>query len=191
MEKSNAVLVETYGETAVVIFNRPSIRSPLSVFVVERLREILCEIANGEQFARVVFTGRENVFASGADLKEIASVNKDTAREFAKRGQNLMNQIADLEQETVAAINGFCFGGALDLAVACDRRIAAPEAVFCHPGASLGIITGWSGTQRLPKLIGEARALELFLTTKQIPAAEALRINLIDRISENPLEDAI
>jgi enoyl-CoA hydratase/carnithine racemase len=102
-----------------------------------------------------------------------------------------MKLIAEAPQTTLAAVNGYCFGGALDLAVACDKRIAAPDAVFCHPGVSLGIITGWSGTQRLPRLIGEAKALEMFLTAKRVGAREALKIGLIDRIAENPLRESL
>lgn len=102
-----------------------------------------------------------------------------------------MNKIANAKPPTVAAINGYCFGGALDLALACDKRIAAPNAVFCHPGANLGIVTGWGGTQRLPRLIGETRALEMFLTAKKVAANEALQIGLVDEIAENPLANAL
>jgi len=77
------------------------------------------------------------------------------------------------------------------LALACDKRIASPSAVFSHPGANLGIITGWGGTQRLPRLVGEAKALEMFLTAKRVEAREALEINLINKISENPLEESL
>jgi enoyl-CoA hydratase/carnithine racemase len=102
-----------------------------------------------------------------------------------------MKKIADAKQTTIAVINGFCFGGALDLALACDKRIASPNAVFSHPGANLGIVTGWGGTKRLPRLVGEAKALEIFLTAKRVAAVEALRIGLIDKISENPLAELL
>jgi enoyl-CoA hydratase/carnithine racemase len=102
-----------------------------------------------------------------------------------------MNKIATSKKETAAAINGFCFGGALDLALACNKRIASPDAMFSHPGAKLGIITGWGGTQRLPRLIGEAKALEMFLTAKRVNAVEALRIGLIDKISKNPVAELL
>ncbi len=188
---SNALIIKTHAETLIIQFNRPEIRSPLSIFVVERLKEVLKEAAENVSIKKIIFTGKADVFASGADLREIAKLNAKTAKDFAKRGQDLMKQIVDAPQTTIAAINGFCFGGALDLAVACDKRIAAPDAVFCHPGVSLGIITGWSGTQRLPRLIGEAKALEMFLTAKRIGAKEALKIGLIDRIAENPLRESL
>jgi enoyl-CoA hydratase len=184
---NEAVIVEKLNRTIIVKFNRPEIRSPLSIAVLEVLHRTIDEIKINEKIRTVIFTGAKDVFASGADLREIARVTGASAREFALRGQSLMNKIENLDQLTIAAINGFCFGGALDLALACGERIAAPNAQFSHPGASLGIMTGWGGTQRLPHLIGEAKALEMFLTTKRIDANEALRIGLIDEISDNPL----
>ena len=185
---SNALIVENFAKSRIIKFNRPEIRSPLSIFVLERLNAILDEITADSGIETIIFTGAGDVFASGADLREIAGTTKEWAREFALRGQNLMSKIASANQTTIAAINGFCFGGALDLALACDRRIAAPNAQFSHPGVNLGIITGWGGTQRLPRLIGEASALEMFLTAKIVDANEALRIGLIDEIAENPQE---
>ena len=188
---SNAIELEYLAENLIIRFNRPEIRSPLSVSVLEELNEILDETAKNKSIKKIIFTGKDDVFASGADLREIAEINKDTAKDFARRGQNLMNKIANSKKLTIAAINGFCFGGALDLALACDKRIASPNAQFSHPGVGLGIITGWSGTQRLPRLIGESAALEMFLTAKRIDANEALRIGLIDKISDELLADAL
>jgi enoyl-CoA hydratase/carnithine racemase len=176
---------------AIICLIRPEIRNPLSVSILENLHEILDETIQNQNVKKVVFTGSGNVFASGANLREIAKITKETAKEFAVRGQTLMKKIVDAPQTMIAAINGYCFGGALDLALACHTRIASPNAVFCHPGADLGIVTGWGGTQRLPRLIGEAKALELFLTAKRITAEEALSIGLISEISENPLESAL
>ena len=188
---SRALAVENRPETLVIRFNRPEIRSPLSIFVLEELHEILDKAVNNKALQTIVFTGVGDVFASGADLREIAAIKSQTAHEFARRGQNLMNIIAAARQTTIAAVNGFCFGGALDLALSCDRRIASLNAVFSHPGVNLGIITGWGGTQRLPRLVGKAAALEMFLTAKIVDANEALRIGLVDEITENPLEFSI
>jgi len=124
-------------------------------------------------------------------LREIAAVDGATAREFAIRGQSLFGLIADRSDTTIAAVNGFCFGGALDLALACGRRIASPDAIFSHPGANLGIITGWGGTQRLPRLIGEANAIEMLFMAKRVTAPEALAIGLIDAIADDPLKAAV
>jgi len=188
---SESVLLEQIENKLVVRFNRPEIRSPLSINVLEKLHAVTDNILIDQTIQTVIFTGTDNVFASGADLREIAKVNGDTAREFALRGQTLMIKIAAMPQTTIAAVNGFCFGGALDLALACDKRIASPNAIFSHPGANLGIITGWGGTQRLPRLVGEAKALEIFLTAKRVTAEEALDIGLIDKISENPLRESL
>lgn len=183
--------VESINDSAVIRFTRPKIKNPLSVETLEALKTIFPALESNENIAKIIFTGSGDTFASGANLREIAEITKDTAKEFALRGQRLMNKISNSKQTTIAAINGFCFGGALDLALACNVRIASPDAVFCHPGANLGIITGWGGTQRLPRLIGEAAALEMFLTAKRVTAREALKIGLIDKITENPLSDSI
>ncbi len=181
---ADSLAVEFIKDKIVIRFTCPEIRNPLSIAVLERLDRILDELLNQRQSKTIIFTGTKDVFASGANLREIAGITEDTAREFALRGQNLMRKIAKVN--TIAAINGFCFGGALDLALACRIRIAAPNALFSHPGANLGIITGWGGTQRLPRLVGEAAALEMFLTAKKVSAEEALQIGLIDVITENP-----
>lgn len=181
--------IENCGTSVIIRFARPEIRSPLSVAVLDAIERLIDRL--GDEVKRLVFTGVGDVFASGADLREISALTKGTARDFALRGQKLMNRIATTERETTAAINGFCFGGALDLALACERRIASPEATFCHPGARLGIITGWGGTQRLPRLIGEANALEMFFTASPISATEALRIGLVDEIAADPVLAAL
>lgn len=186
----NVGLTSEVREKAFVIrFDRPKIRNPLSIPVLESLTSIFADGLEG--FKAVIFTGTGDVFASGADLREIAAVTPEIAGEFALRGQDIMNRIADLPQPTIAAINGICFGGALDLAIACRHRIASPNAVFSHPGANLGIITGWGGTQRLPRLVGQANALEMFFTAGRVDADEALRIGLVDMIAENALDAAL
>ena len=102
-----------------------------------------------------------------------------------------MNAVAAFPTPTVAAIRGYCMGGGLDLALACDRRIAASHALFAHRGAALGLITGWGGTQRLPRLIGKARALQMFLVAEKVHAAQALQIGLINAIAADPLAAAL
>ena len=138
-----------------------------------------------------MFTGSAASFASGADLREIANVTGENAPAFARKGQQLMQRIADLPQRTVAAINGYCFGGALDLALACDLRIALPAAKFAHPGAGLGIITGWGGTQRLPRLVGWGNSLEMFFTAEAIGADRAFQIGLVDLVADDILRNEL
>ncbi len=188
---SDAVRVEKHDSTIVVRFARPAIRNPLSVSVLTQLHEIVESCRLDIETELLIFTGTDDVFASGADLREISGVTSETAVTFAERGQELMAKIAELPQRTIAAINGFCFGGALDLALACDKRIASPNAKFAHPGAGLGIITGWGGTQRLPRLIGRSAALEMFFTASPVDAERALQLGLIDAIDDDPLQAAL
>ena len=185
-----AIIVEKIGKSAVIRFNRPAIKNPLSVAALERLERIFVARNSDKTVEKIIFTGSGDTFASGANLNEVAALTEETAREFGLRGQNLMQKIYRSEKITVAAIDGFCMGGALDLALSCRRRIASPRSVFAHPGASLGIITGWSGTQLLPRLVGKKKAFEIFLTAKKVSAGEALKIGLIDEISVNPLQCA-
>jgi enoyl-CoA hydratase/carnithine racemase len=187
--ESKAVELAIENDIAVIRFNRPKERNPLSVAVLNELDIYISAL--DENLKAVIFTGSEDVFASGANLREIAALKTEReVREFGLRGQRLMQKISDFPFPTIAAVNGFCFGGAFDLALSCSIRIANPTAVFSHPGANLGIITGWGGTQRLPRIIGEAAALEMFLTAKRITAEEALKINLVSQISESVLESA-
>lgn len=186
---SKAIELESLPNSLVIRFNRPAMRSPLSLFVLTELHEILDRLLAEKQTPNIVFTGKDDVFASGADLREIAALSSEKAREFGLYGQSLMEKIT--RSNAVAAVNGYCFGGALDLALACRKRIASQNAQFSHPGANLGIMTGWGGTQRLPRLVGQGAALEMFFTAKRVSAAEALAIGLIDGISTNPLETAL
>ena len=188
---SQAILVENIGNAVVLRFNRPEIKNPLSIETLEELKELFTSAESNPAIEKIIFTGSGDTFASGANLNEIAKLDENTAREFGRRGQAMMQHIYYSGKSTVAAVDGFCMGGALDLAMSCKKRIASSRSIFSHPGVGLGIITGWSGTQILPRLVGEARALELFLTAKRIDADEALRIKLIDEISGTPLDDAL
>ena len=185
---SSAVSLERIENSLVIRFVRPEIRNPLSVEVVEYITSIVEEL--DPSVGRVIFTGTSEVFAAGADLREIDKVSVEEAKEFALRGQRLMNSVNALP-DTVAAINGFCFGVSLDLALSCRRRIAVATAEFCHPGVGLGIITGWGGTQRLPRLVGETAALEMFMTARRVSAEDALRIGLIDEVTNDPVMAAV
>jgi enoyl-CoA hydratase len=138
----------------------------------------------------IILTGSDDVFLSGANIRELTKLDIQTARMFSKKGQALTRSIAESKATTIAAINGYCMGGGLDFALACDIRIASSSAVFAHPGARLGIITGWGGTQRLPRLIGKTKALELFSTARRFSSAEALKAGLITRIADPVLEEA-
>ena len=184
---SNPIEIVRDHEALLVKFARPDIRNPLSSEVLSELETIVGAITNDTNVRRLIFTGSGDVFASGANLNEIGELTPGAAEEFGRRGQALMGNIARLSVVTVAAINGYGLGGALDLALACRKRIAAPGATFCHPGAGLGIITGWGGTQRLPRLIGQPLALEMFFTALPIPAQRAIEIGLVDAVVRDPV----
>jgi enoyl-CoA hydratase/carnithine racemase len=139
----------------------------------------------------LVIAGNNKFFSAGADLKEIADLNGPAAYEFSKMGEELMSAIENFPAPVYAAISGYCMGGGLDLALACHRRIAAPHAIFGHRGAALGLITGWGGTQRLPRLIGKARALEMFVAAEKISVERAFRMGLIDGIAADPVAEAV
>ena len=186
-----SIVAERSGQSLVIRFARPERRNPLTVDILNELHGLIDSIEADLGVEKLIFTGTDGVFASGADLRELDALTSTSAKEFAVRGQSLMNKIADLTIGTVAAINGFCFGGALDLALACKTRIASPEAVLSHPGVGLGIITGWGGTQRLPRLLGSAYASEIFLSAKRMTSIEALKIGLVDEISPEPLTRAL
>ncbi len=183
--------IERIGVYVIVKFVRPELKNPLSIETLVLLNEKFSDLETDEDIVRIIFTGSGNTFAAGADLNEIAKLTSKNVREFGLRGQNLMQKIANSKKETIAAIDGYCIGGALDLALSCNVRIAAPRSVFAHPGVNLGIITGWGGTQMLPRLIGEARAMEMFLTGRGIDAREALLFGLIDQIQNKPLETSV
>ena len=138
----------------------------------------------------LVISGGRN-FSAGADLNEINALNGPEAYAFSALGQELMHAIASYPTPVIAAVEGHCMGGGLDLALACDRRIAAPSAVFGHRGAALGLITGWGGTQRLPRLIGKGRALELFVAAERVTAPRALEIGLVNAIADDPVAEAL
>jgi enoyl-CoA hydratase len=139
----------------------------------------------------LVVGGNGKFFSAGADLQEIAALGGPQAYEFSKMGQMLMQLIDEFPAPVCAAISGYCMGGGLDLALACDFRIASPNAVFGHRGAALGLITGWGGTQRLPRLIGKGRALEVFIAGEKIRADQALRMGLVDAIADNVVGAAV
>ena len=177
--------------TTIVTFNRPASRNSLSIAALYELDSLLSILVNKPALKTLIFTGVENVFLSGANIRELSSLDSVTAREFSSLGQKLFQRLTDAPQLTIAAINGYCMGGGLDFALACDIRLAASTAVFAHPGARLGIITGWGGTQRLPRLIGKARAIEFFVTARLLVSNEALRIGLITGIFDPVIEEAL
>jgi len=190
-EDSPPIVTKLDGAIAIIRFNRPTQRNPLSISTLNDLESTLLELTLREDVKVLIFTGTEDVFASGANIRELAQLHSISAVQFSQLGQRVFQRIADARQLTIAAINGYCMGGAMDLALACDVRVASIDASFAHPGAWLGIITGWGGTQRLPRIIQKGRALELFITGRRITSAEALEVGLVNSVSDCPLDNAI
>ena len=153
------------------------------------LTEVIEEMASSQSPALVI-SGDRN-FSVGADLNEIAKLTGSEAYEFSAIGQALMHAIATYPAFVIAAIEGHCMGGGLDLALACHRRIAAPSAVFGHRGTALGLVTGWGGTQRLPRLIGKGRAQELLIAAEKLSATRARGIGLVETIADDPVAEAL
>lgn len=139
----------------------------------------------------LIIAGNHKFFSAGAELSEIAALTGPEAYEFSKMGQELMNAVAGFPAPVYAAVEGYCMGGGLDLALACHHRIASPHAIFGHRGAALGLITGWGGTQRLPRIVGKGKALEMFVSAQKLHAAETLRIGLVEAVVENPVGKAV
>ena len=139
----------------------------------------------------LILAGNKRFFSVGADLNEISALSAPDALTFAKAGQKLMNTIAGFPALTIAAISGYCMGGGLDLALSCRWRIAAPQAVFAHRGAALGLMTGWGGTQRLPLATSVSRAIRAFLLAEQFDARSALQAGLVHEIHTDPLAAAV
>jgi|ERR1700731_2330019 len=156
---------------------------------VRALLAVFQEVQSEEQ--ALVISGNENFFSVGADLGEIAGLNGPQAYEFSTMGQQLMLAVDQFPAPVFAAVSGYCMGGGLDLALACHRRIAAPNAVFGHRGAALGLITGWGGTHRLPRLVGKAVARQMFVAAEKVRAFRALEIGLIEAIADDPIAAAL
>lgn|ERR1700722_7873773 len=156
---------------------------------VQALQEIVGTIS--AQALPLVIAGNTSFFSVGAELQEISELDGPSAYEFSKMGQALMGMIDQFPAPVFAAIEGYCMGGGLDLALACHHRIASPHAVFGHRGATLGLITGWGGTQRLPRLIGKGRALEMFVAAEKVTATQALQMGLVDAIAQDPVAEAL
>jgi Enoyl-CoA hydratase/carnithine racemase len=181
--------VEVRGAVRILRLRSADGTNRLTRRCVQSLTEAISQFAREGQ--PLVVTGNDQFFSAGAELQEIAALDSPTAYEFAKMGQALMAEIEDFPAAVYAAVSGYCMGGGLDLALACHRRIASPQAVFGHRGAALGLITGWGGTQRLPRLVGRGRALQMLVAAEKISAAHALRIGLVDAVTSDPVLEAV
>ncbi|MGE4274351.1 MAG: enoyl-CoA hydratase-related protein [Desulfitobacterium sp.] len=179
----SVVELKKENRLAFVTINRPKVLNALNTEVLNELDKIITELYDDKDIDVVIFTGAgEKAFIAGADIAEMKEKSPKEAYAFARQGQILFQRIQDLPQPTIAAINGFAFGGGCELAMSCDMRIASEKAKFGQPEVGLGITPGFGGTQRLPRLIGRAKAMELILTGRTINAFEALEFGLLDKV---------
>ena len=168
---------------ALLTVNRPEKLNALSGAVIGELGDAFGRLAGDPAIRAAVLTGAgEKAFVAGADIRELAELSPFDARAFAERGQAVFRQLETCGKPSVAAVNGFALGGGLELAMACTVRFASDNAGLGQPEVKLGIIPGYGGTQRLPRLVGRGRALELLLAGDPIPAAEAFRIGLVNAV---------
>jgi enoyl-CoA hydratase/carnithine racemase len=178
--------LSSHNSVAVLAFPPTAGYSRLTTAVLGEIYDLLDEVEGAGLFSAVVIVANAKSFATGAEIEEVAAVEGLRAREFAERGQTTCRRIAAFPLPVVAAIRGYCLGGGLDLALACHGRVATYDASFGHPGAARGLLTGWGGTQRLPRLLGKATALEMLLTADRIPATQALSMGLVDALVSSP-----
>ncbi|WP_019850525.1 enoyl-CoA hydratase-related protein [Desulfitobacterium sp. PCE1] len=182
------ILVEYHEQIATVTINRPKALNALNTVTLQELSQVVHDLANNSSIRVVILTGSgEKAFVAGADIAEMNTKTPMEARSFSQLGQRLMNLIESLPQPVIAAINGFALGGGLELAMACDIRLAGENARFGQPEVNLGIPAGFGGTQRLPRLVGSGRASEILLTADLFDAQEAFRMGLVNRVY--PKED--
>jgi enoyl-CoA hydratase len=177
------LLLDRDGGVAIVTINRPKVLNALNARTLEELRRILLDLKQDEGVRVMILTGAgEKSFVAGADINELAVQTPTTGREHALAGQHVLDLIENAGMPVIAAINGFALGGGCELAMACTLRFAADTARLGQPEINLGLIPGYAGTQRLSRLVGKGKAMELILAGSPITAAEAERIGLVNRV---------
>lgn len=176
------ILYEKSGGIGTITLNRPESMNALNSTLMEELAHVFSEISTDNDVKVVIITGQEQCFAAGADITEVANINTpDDAYNFS-RAADVIRKLEDFDKPIIAAVSGVALGGGCELALACDLRIAAENAIFGLPEIKLGVLPGAGGTQRLPRLVGAANAKELLYTGDFINATEAYRIGLVNKI---------
>ncbi len=177
------LLYEVRDRIAFVTINRPKVRNALNAQTVAELRQAFGEAKSDPAVRVVILTGSgEKAFVSGADINELAVQTPVEGKQYARSGQETFNFIEELPKPVIAAVNGYALGGGCELAMACSFRIAADNAVFGQPEVKLGIIPGYGGSQRLPRLVGKGRAMQILVTGDMVKADEAYRIGLANEV---------
>ncbi|MCP5107202.1 MAG: crotonase, partial [bacterium] len=169
---------------AVVTISRPEAMNALNTKFFREMDDMIADIKKRNDVRVLVITGEGKAFVAGADIAEMVDMNSAQASKFSRTGHNTFRRLELLEIPVIAAVNGFALGGGCELTLACDIRIAGSKAKFGQPEANLGLIPGYGGTQRLPRLVGMGNALYLLMTADIINAEEALRIGLVQKVVE-------
>lgn len=178
------VLCEKKNSIAYVTVNRPKVLNALNMATMEELRAAFHDIKNDASVRVVILTGAgEKAFIAGADINELAAHDAVSGKEYTHRGQSVLNLVENVGKPVIACINGFALGGGCEIAMACTMRLASDNAKLGQPEVKLGIIPGYGGTQRLPRLVGKGIALRLLLTGEMITAQEAYRIGLVNEVT--------
>lgn len=183
MEVKNLVIEKDKGICTVKL-NSPQTLNLLNVIMLDELEYAFDQISNDNEVSVVVLTGEGKAFVAGADIAYMSNLSPSEAKKFSEDGSRLFRKIETMNKVVIAAVNGFALGGGCELAMACDIRIASEKAKFGQPEVGLGIIPGFSGTQRLARLVGLGRAKELMFTGLHINADEAYRIGLVNKITD-------
>ncbi|WP_321370483.1 enoyl-CoA hydratase-related protein [uncultured Desulfuromusa sp.] len=184
------LLIEIEDKIAIVTLNRPKAMNALNEITLLELQDAFISFATNNEVEVIIVTGNgEKAFVAGADIAAMQSLTALKARQFAKLGHQVMRHIEACPKPVIAAVNGFALGGGCELALGCDIRIASENACFGQPEVNLGVIPGFGGTQRLARLIGKGRAMELILTGNMIDSDEAYRIGLANKVV--PLEQLL
>jgi enoyl-CoA hydratase len=177
------LLLEQAEGVAVVTVNRPKVLNALNTETLDELRRTVLALKHDDAVRSVILTGAgDKAFVAGADINELAVQTPAGGRDHAMRGQHVLDLVENMGKPVIAAINGYALGGGCELAMACTLRIAADSARLGQPEINLGIIPGYAGTQRLARLVGRGRALEILLTGDHITAEEAWRLGLVNRV---------
>ncbi|MFZ5946109.1 MAG: enoyl-CoA hydratase-related protein [Bacillota bacterium] len=185
------IIVTKENNISIIIINRPEALNALNSTVLNQLDLAIESIKKDDDVKVVIITGAgKKAFVAGADIVEMKNMNVDEAFRFAKLGLDIFDKLENMPKIVIAAVNGFALGGGCELAMACDIRIATENAKFGQPEVNLGIIPGFGGTQRLARLIGKAKALELICTGDIISAAEAEKLGLVNKVISGDVLDA-